>query len=288
MKKAGFVTIVGRSNVGKSTLLNSLLGTKISIVTDKPQTTRLPIKGILNEARGQIIFVDTPGLYHKTKDLLTSKLNSLIYQELEGTDLAIYLADPGKPIGNEEHELLRALEHLPKEKKFLVLNKMDLATHPYIHEYESLADHFAKMIKVSAAEEMGLTDLVDAIFEILPEHELYFDEHQMTDLPSTDWMAEVIREKCYQYLHDEVPYTTQVRIDSYGKDKKIYKIEATILTNDERYKPMIIGAGGQKIRDIGSAARKEMELAMGTKIFLHLNVETDPHWAERLGKISAN
>ncbi|MEI7741948.1 MAG: GTPase Era [bacterium] len=281
MPKSGFAVIVGRSNVGKSTLLNALIGTKIAIVTEKPQTTRSRIQGILNDERGQVVFIDTPGLFQKTGDIVTERLNTIVADSLRDIDVVIYVVDPTRAIGNEERELLRLLEAIPKEKKILVINKSDLFTRSFEHEYERELDKYIAVIRVSALEEKGIEELKDKVFELMNEGEYYFPEGQVTTLEHTDWIAELIREKAFKYLQDEVPYSVSVRVDEYGEKKGIYHIHATILTNSEHYKGIIIGRAGLKIGEIGTAARKELEVALGKKVFLKLNVDVDEAWEMR-------
>lgn len=287
MSKSGFAVIVGRSNVGKSTLLNALIGTKIAIISEKPQTTRSRINGILNEERGQIVFVDTPGLFQKAHDVLTEKLNATVADALQGIDVVLYTVDPTRAIGNEEREMMRLLEAIPKEKKILVINKTDQFTRPFEHEYERNADEFAAVIKISALENKGIDELKDLVFDLLPEGDAYFPVGQFTTVEHAEWIAEIIREKAYKYLQDELPYSVSVRVDEYGEVKGIYRIHATILTSNERYKGIIVGRAGLKIGEIGTAARKELEVALNKKVFLKLEVDVDPDWQLRFAHPAA-
>lgn len=281
VKKSGFVVLVGRSNVGKSTLLNNLVGTKIAITSEKPQTTRQAIKGILTEPRGQVVFVDTPGIFHNAKDLITQKLNESVRESLHGIDLVLYVVDPTRAIGNEERELLRMLENIPKEKKLLVVNKHDLKDRPFEHEYEREASQFAEVFSVSALQSRGLKELKSKIFELLPEGEPYFPEYQFTTLEHKEWLGEIIREKVFQYLHQEIPYNVHVEVKFVEENADEAIIEADVLTTNNRHKGMIIGSGAHKIRDIGTAARKELEVALNRKVTVKLNVEVDEDWPKR-------
>lgn len=280
--KSGFAVIVGRSNVGKSTLLNGLIGTKIAIVTDKPQTTRNRIQGILDDERGQIVFVDTPGLFQKSHDVLTKRLNEVVSESLRDIDVVIYVVDPTRAVGNEERELMRLLEHVPKEKKLLVINKSDVSDKPFLHEYERMASQFSAVVQVSALNQKGLTELKERVFGMMGEGEAFYPKGQFTTVEHAEWIAEIIREKAFIYLQDELPYSVTVRVDEYGERKGIYHIHATLLTNAERHKRIIIGKAGMKIKEIGTAARKELEVALGQKVFLELQVDVDPDWQLRL------
>lgn len=284
--KSGFAVLVGRSNVGKSTLMNALVGTKIAVVSPKPQTTRHIIHGVLNDERGQVVFVDTPGIFEKPLNRITDILNQRAKEAVEGIDLVIYVADPTRPIGNEEQIALRLTEPL-KIKKILVINKIDLRKVPYIEEYRRLADRFINTIEVSALREQNLKALRDLIFENLPEGEMIYKENEFTNLGEEQWIAEIIREKVFIQLHQEIPYNIGVEVEHLEERKEktgkpILYIKANILTNDARYKGMIVGKKGQKIKEMGQSARKELEIALNRRIFLELEVLVDPHWPERL------
>jgi GTP-binding protein Era len=280
-KRSAFAVIVGRSNVGKSTLLNSLIGTKVSIVTEKPQTTRTRIQGMLTERRGQIVFVDTPGIFHLRGDELTRRLNDVVAESLHGIDIVLYVVDPTRAVGNEEHAIQRLLEGIPKEKKILVINKTDVADRQFEHEYERIADQFAAVIRVSALDEVGLDELKTQVFSMATEGPAMFPEGQFSTVAHTEWMAEIIREKAFKHLQDELPYSVMVRIDTYGEKKGVYHIHATLLTTNDRYKGIIIGKNALKIMEISTAARKELEVAMNIKVFLRVDVDVDPDWQLR-------
>lgn len=281
-KKAGFAVLVGRSNVGKSTLLNNLVGTKVAITSPKPQTTRQMIQGILHEERGQIVFVDTPGVFEKARDRLTRHLNSTAREALRDIDVVIYVADPTRPIGNEEHIALRLLENT-EAPKILAINKTDLRDPPFLSSYEALGDRFDRVLQVSGLRARGLKPLVDAVFEFLPVGEPLYPEYQFSNVEHRFWIGELIREKVFIQLHEEVPYTTAVEIREMEKrDNGIIYIKAAILTTEPRYQPMIIGRGARKIKEIGMAARKELAQILNGKVFLDLEVEIDEHWMDRL------
>lgn len=280
--KAGMVTIIGRSNVGKSTLLNTLVGSKVAITTPKPQTTRLPISGIITRPQGQAVVVDTPGIMQKAKDPLTQKLLSYAKESLHGVDAVIYVADPTRALGDEEKQAMKMIEAVDKPK-LLVINMLDdKASRNFIDYYRDLATQFDNYVEVSALTGKN-TDLVERwIFEQLPEGEPMYPEFQFTNLSNETWLAELIREKLFLRLREEVPYTTHVEVNAIEpRSDKLTYVSATIYTNSERYKPMIIGKGGQGIKEIGQSVRNELEAVTNRKYYLELDVKTDPHW---LGK----
>lgn len=281
-KKSGFAVIIGRSNVGKSTLLNALVGSKIAITTPKPQTTRRPIQGILSSEEGQIVFVDTPGFMKKAKDELTKKLLESAKDSLKDVDVILYVADPTRSIGDEEKFALRMIELMDKPK-ILVLNKADLYDRPYLEYYRDLADKFSAVIEVSAKDGTHVKTLIDLIFTYLQTGEAHYPEGQLTNMPSDKWIAELIREKLFLRLRQEVPYTTHVEVEEIEpRSEDLIYIKANVFTTDERYKRMIIGLGGRGIKEIGQSTRNELEAVMMKKVFLDLNVDVDPHWVERL------
>ncbi len=281
--KSGFAVLVGRSNVGKSTLLNTLVGTKVAITTPKPQTTRLPVQGILTRPDGQVVFVDTPGLMKKAKDELTRKLSQSIKDSLKDVDAIIYVADPTRSIGDEEKSVLALIRDIQKTK-ILVINKADLADRPFAEHYRDLAPEFTAVVDVSALTGSQVNVLADMIFAAMPEGEPFYPLHQLTNMPSEMWLAELIREKLFLRLRQEVPYTTHVEVEEMeSREDGMLYAKATIYTNEERYKRMIIGRGGQGIKEIGQSTRNELEAVMQRKIYLDLTVEVDPHWVERIG-----
>lgn len=278
MPKSGFVVMIGRSNVGKSTLLNSIVGSKIAITTPKPQTTRLPIQGIITRPEGQIVFVDTPGILRGEKDALSKRLAASVKASLKDVDAVAYIVDPTREIGQEEREVMRTIENMDVPK-ILIINKIDLRDKPFLDFYRDLSENFTTTVEVSALRGTHTDKLVDTLFELLPEGEFYYPEGQLTDMPNRVWLAELIREKLFLRLRQEVPYSTHVEVtDVQERENGMMYIAATIFTNDDRYKRMIIGQGGRGIREIGQSTRKELEGVLDTKVFLDLNVEVDPHW----------
>lgn len=281
--KSGLVAIIGRSNVGKSTLLNSLVGSKVAITTPKPQTTRRPIQGIITTDKGQAVFVDTPGIMQKARDPLTKKLASYAKDALKDVDAVMYVADPTRSLGDEEKQALRMVEHITKPK-LLVINKMDKReAKNFVDYYRDLASKFDNFVEVSAMTNKN-TDLITRwIFENLPEGEFLYPEHQLTNLGNQEWMAELIREKLFLRLREEVPYSTHVDVNEIETDENgVVHVDATIFTHSDRYKPMIIGRGGQGIKEIGQSTRRELESVTGHKYYLNLQVAVDPRWVERM------
>lgn len=281
--KSGFVTLVGRSNVGKSTLLNTLIGTKVAAVTHKPQTTRNIIHGVLNSPQGQAVFIDTPGIFKGGHSPISGKLEERVKEAVQDVDVAIYVVDPTKAIGTEERYILSLLRKI-ESPKILVINKSDLPqkSKEFLDDYKALAEEFDAVFELSALLDRHVEPLRQKVFEFLPKGgELYLD-NQITNIDRNFWAAEIIREKILLALRQEVPYSVSVEVESMEEKDDIIVIKATIYTNDSRYKRMIIGAGGRAIKEIGIAARKELSTAMNKKVFLELEVETDKHWEERL------
>jgi len=283
MRKTGFVALVGRSNVGKSTLLNALVGTKVAIVSPKPQTTRHAIRGIVNDPRGQIVFVDTPGVFDRTRDPLTEALNREVRGSIEGIDAIVYVVDPTRAVGPEEHRIMNLVQ-AAKVPTVLAVNKSDLPERerPFVYEFERLADKFRAVVAISALRTRNLKPLLDTIFELLPEGEPYYPEFQLTDIETKHWIEELIREKVFIQMHDEIPYSTTVVVDQLEKrEDGMVSITARILTSDERHKKMLIGARGAQVKQMGASARRELETALQAKVYLDLTVEVDEHWVSR-------
>jgi GTP-binding protein Era len=298
--KSGIVTLAGRSNVGKSTLLNALVGTKVAITSPKPQTTRMNIRGILNDPRGQIVFIDSPGIFESARGRLTRAVNETAREALRGVNAVIYVVDPTRTIGTEEHRVHTLVRNAPVPK-ILVYNKSDLRVRerPYREQYRDLVfgmmpspssspsqregekggGGFVAELDVSALKRRNLNRLVDLLFEILPEGEPLYEEGRVADIPQKQWVAELIREKVFLRMHQEIPYSVAVEVDELDqRENGTLYIAARILTTDDRYRKMLIGASGKRIKEIGSLTRKELETAMNRKVFLDLRVETDPRW----------
>jgi len=273
--------MIGRSNVGKSTLMNTIIGSKIAITTPKPQTTRMPIQGILNRDGAQIVFVDTPGVLKGAKDTLSKKLSEAVKASLHDVDVIVYVVDPTRDIGDEEKSVARMIRDL-KQPKILVINKIDLPRKPFIDFYRDMGEDFDDVVEVSALEGTHVGGLIEHIIERMPEGEAYYPIGQLTNMPNKFWLAELIREKLFLRLRQELPYTIHVEVTELERRNNgtIY-IAATIFTTEERYKRMIIGQGGRGIKEIGQSTRRELELVMQTKVFLDMTVDVDPHWMQR-------
>lgn len=282
--KSGFAVLIGRSNVGKSTMLNNLIGSKVAITTPKAQTTRNAIHGIFNDDRGQIVFVDTPGVLQK-RDLLTKHLLKLVHDSLKGIDVIIYVVDATREIGNEEHQVMRLVTEADSTaKKILCINKIDhRKAKLYIDFYRDLGESFDEVIEVSALRLTNLELLRQSIFEALPEGEPYYPEGQYTNLTNPELIAELIREKVFLRLDDELPYGVHVIVDEITeRENGTLYIRARVITNEERHKRYIIGAGGRGIKEVGQSARKDLENITDRQVFLELQVEVDPRWLERI------
>ncbi len=284
----GKVLLIGRPNVGKSTFLNNLIGQKVAITSPKPQTTRFPIKAVYSDERGQIIFTDTPGLMGKTEDQLSQNINKKTLQTLrEEIDLVIYMVDHTRKRDFEEARVLGIVRQIDKPK-ILVINKIDIQDKSYLPQYKFLEEEFPYVFQISALKKLHIKPLLNKIFEILPSSSSNNEyptinnlSFPLLNMDSKTFIAELIREKVFLMMGEEIPYTTTVVVDEITeRSDKLTYIKARILTTNNRYKKMLIGAKGRKIKEIGAYARKEIALATGRKIYLDLTVETDPHWME--------
>ncbi len=280
-KKAGMVAIVGRSNVGKSTLINALTGRKTAIVTPKPQTTRHIIQGVYNDERGQIVLVDTPGFFLRAQDTLSKKLLERVQFAMQDVDALIYLVDPTRAIGEEERKIAGLVAALGMPR-LCVINKIDLPKPDvqFYPDYIDFLEDIAPVMEISAHRQTHLKSLVSTLFEHMPEGEaLYPDDAFIRD--EKHWLSELIREKAFHTFGDELPYGIHVRIDEIEDTKTMLSVHATILTNNKRHKGMIIGRGGKKLKEVGMTARKELEIAAQKKVFLDISVSVDERWMDR-------
>jgi GTP-binding protein Era len=284
---SGFVSIIGRPNAGKSTLLNALVGEKVAIVTEKPQTTRTRIQGMLNvkpqrgRPAGQIVFIDTPGV-HRPDSRLNRKMMQEIHAALESRDLILLIVDATDRIGPADEQVLDLVKK-SGGPVFLLLNKIDKLQKdkllPIIERYSKLHD-FQEIIPISAATGDGLDVLVDKIIRALPDGPRYFPQDQFTDQPERVLAAEIIREKVLLKTSKELPYATAVVIEKFEDTATLTRIAAAIFCEREGQKGILIGKGGQKLKDIGTAARMELESLLGRKVFLELFVKVKPGWRE--------
>ncbi len=280
--KSGFVAIIGRPNAGKSTLLNAILGEKIAIVSQKPQTTRNRIRGIKNSENAQIIFLDTPGI-HDAKGYLNEFMVREALSALEDVDIVVYLVEAGKKT-EEEHFIIENLKNI-KCPVILGINKVDTVQKdillPLIDEYSRLY-RFKEIIPLCAVKGEGTGELVRLIIELLPEGPKYFSEDILTDQPERFIAAEIIREKVFLLTKQEIPYSTAVVVERFKENpkKKIISISATINVERDSQKGIIIGKGGNMLKQIGTRARIDIERLLGTKVFLELFVKVVKDWTK--------
>jgi GTP-binding protein Era len=277
--RAGFVAIVGRPNAGKSTLLNHLVGQKIAIVTSKPQTTRNRIQGIVTQKRGQIVFIDTPGL-HDPDSALGRQMMHEVAAAIEGIDALLLIVDATRVSPHTDPMLIEKAQRFPG-KTILVLNKVDTVPKPkllpLIDRFRKEFD-FAAIVPISALKGTGCDALVDEIFHHLPESQPYFPEDQITDQPERFLAAEIIREKAIRALHHELPYAVAVFVDKFEETPRLLRIEATLNVERDTQKKILIGHKGAMLKKIGTEARKELESLLGMKVFLGLFVKVAPDW----------
>ena len=288
--RSGFVSIVGRPNAGKSTLLNALVGQKVAIVADKPQTTRTSIQGVLTlPEEAQVIFVDTPGI-HKADTPLNKRLMDAVRTALEERDLLLFVADASRPIAEEDRRAVN-LVHRVETPVVLVLNKVDLlrdkaALLPLIEQYKAIHE-FADYIPISATKGVALDELKRVILERLPEGPAYFPDDYVTDQPERFLAAELIREKVLLATRQEVPHSVAVVVDKWEETPRITRIFATIRVEREGQKAIVIGAQAAMLKRIGTLARHEMERLFGIKIYLDLHVRVQPGWREKPAFLNA-
>lgn len=281
--KVGTVALIGRPNTGKSTLVNNLVGHKVAITSPKPQTTQFPIYAVFENEEGQIVFVDTPGIFAKTKDAKSKEVNleaeKVLHEEI---DAILYLVDHTRQRGNEENKVLGVLRKLDVPK-LLVVNKIDLKEPDYSAQYKFMEDEFDTVLRVSALKGQNLNSIPSALFKVLPEGEPIFDMTELAipalNITSKMHMEELIREKAFLTLRKEVPYYVKTVVDEIttknpNKQNEIIYVSAKILT-DPRYKRMIIGSKGETIKKIGAMTRKELEVSTGKKFYIDLTVEVE-------------
>lgn len=281
--KSGFVNIIGHPNVGKSTLMNALVGERMCIINNKPQTTRHRIIGILNEDDYQIVFSDTPGIIDKPSYQMQSAMNSYAMSTFEDADIMLLVIDcnDNKPL---EEKLIAKLGGL-KIPKYLVLNKIDLATEDEIetikNEWTEKLE-FAEIFKISALQKAGTEDLLNQIVQTLPEGQPYYPKDQLTDRPERFFVSEIIREKILEQYHQEIPYSTEVIIESFKEQESrsglITHIFANIYVARKTQKSIIIGKGGTSIKNLGIAARKSIEEFLDKRVHLELYVRVKENW----------
>jgi GTP-binding protein Era len=278
--KAGFVNIFGKPNAGKSTLLNTLMGEKMAIVSHKVQTTRHRIKAILTDDNYQIIFSDTPGIIDP-RYKLHEKMMQAVKGSLEDADVALLMADAGEAT-EESHEIFKSLKL--KAPVIVVLNKID-----HIKSEEDLAEKKAffeaqsyckEVVLISALKSIGTKELLERILHYLPEGHPFYEGDDLSDLPTKFFVSELIREKIFQLYHEELPYHTTVLIQEFKEKTTLIKIQADIIVQRDTQKGIILGDGGKMIKQLGTMARKDIEEFLGSKVFLELYVKVRPKWRD--------
>jgi GTP-binding protein Era len=287
--RSGFVSILGRPNAGKSTLLNALVGQKVSIVADKPQTTRTAIQGVMTTPEAQVIFVDTPGI-HKSDSAINKRMMAAVRASLEERDLLLFVVDATEPFTDEDKRALSMLR--PNGPPVIaILNKIDAvrAKHdllPLMEEY-SKQYTFAECLPISALKEDGIDKLRKEVIGRLPEGPEYFPPDHITDQPARFLAAELIREKILLATRQEVPHAVTVFIDKWEETPQIVRVFATILVERDGQKAIVIGAKGAMLKKIGTLARVEMEALFGIRIFLDLHVKVESSWREKPAFLNA-
>lgn len=282
--KSGYVAIIGKPNVGKSTLMNSILGERISIVTNKPQTTRKRVLGILSDEKSQIIFLDTPGILNPTY-LLQRKFMDYVQNSVRDADVIVVLIDAiNDPYGSKtlEDKIVKQILDRQKQPKILVLNKIDKSNEDVINKlvkkFEEL-NYFQQIIPISALLEFSVQTVIDAILEHLPLGPKYFPDDQLTDEHERYFVSEIIREKIFEIYQEEIPFSTEVVIEEFNENegRKDF-ISASIIVERETQKPIIIGKKGEAIKRVGKYAREAIEVLLDRPVFLELRVKVRPKW----------
>ena len=281
--KSGFAVIIGRPNVGKSTLMNHLIGQKIAITSAKPQTTRNRIETVYTDDQGQIVFLDTPGYIRQTKNKLGEYMMEISVGSLNDADVVLWMVEPSSYMGEADKSILAALEKV-KSPVILVINKVDTVektTVPNLIKSWQEAYAFADIVPVSGLRNVNLTDLKDAIFKQLPYGPLYFDPEELTDQTMRQIAAETIREKVLRLLTAEIPHGTAVTIEKFHpRADGLTEIEASIICEKASHKGIIIGKGGAMLKRIGTAARRDLEILLDGRVFLKLFVKVRKAWRD--------
>jgi GTPase len=279
--RCGYVAIVGRPNVGKSTLLNRMVGQKISITSKKPQTTRHRITGILTDTRSQFVFVDTPGFQSQHMNRLNSAMNRVVTQSMRDVDVVVFVIE-AMHFDNRDKLVIKLL---PADRPvILAINKIDRVTDksqllPFLDKMAKMFS-FAEIVPVSAEQGTQLPDLIGAIRPYLPPNAPFFSEDDVTDRDERFMAAELVREKLFRLLGEEIPYSTSVVIDRFQTEGELRQIHVSILVDKPNQKAIVIGKGGEKLKLIATAARKDMEESFGGKVYLQVWVKVKSGWAD--------
>ncbi len=279
--KSGFISIIGRPNVGKSTLLNAILGEKIAIATDKPQTTRNTIRGIYTDEDTQMVFIDTPGI-HKPKTKLGGLMTDSAVNTFKEVDAILFLVDDSINVGPGDRYIVEMLKNI-ETKKYLIINKIDklgpIKYKEIFNEYSEL-NIFDGIIGTSASENRNISEVIVTLKTIMPKGPQYFPEDMVTDHPERFLVSEILREKVLMYLDDEVPHGIAIEIEEFKEEQSITRIGAVIYCEKKSHKGIIIGKGGRKLKGIGKSAREDIEGLLGSKVFLQLWVKIKENWRD--------
>ncbi|PTF02683.1 GTPase Era [Staphylococcus epidermidis] len=285
--KSGFVSIIGRPNVGKSTFVNRVIGHKIAIMSDKAQTTRNKIQGVMTRDEAQIIFIDTPGI-HKPKHKLGDYMMRVAKNTLSEIDAIMFMVNVNEDIGRGDEYIMEMLKNV-KTPIFLVLNKIDLVhpdtLMPKIEQYQSYMD-FTDIIPISALEGLNVDHFIDVLKSFLPEGPKYYPDNQISDHPEQFVVSEIIREKILHLTSEEIPHAIGVNVDRMIKeDEDRVRIEATIYVERDSQKGIVIGKGGKKLKEVGKRARRDIEMLLGSKVYLELWVKVQRDWRNKVNFI---
>ncbi len=279
MFKSGFVNIIGRPNVGKSTLMNALVGDHVSIATFKPQTTRHRILGIINGPDHQIVFSDTPGYVHEPNYRMHEKMNRFVMTAFEDADIMMLVTDMDDQY-TEDHNLIQKLNDL-ECPVFLLINKVDMLTEEaslqLVRKWQNLLS-FTECIPISALQGTNVDKLLELIIKYLPKGPVYFPEEQLSDRSERFFVSEMIREQIFLQYREEIPYSCEVTVNSFKDEPALVKIEAYIFVNRKTQKSILIGKGGQAIKSLGIASRTKIESFFKKKVFLQLRVKVRENW----------
>ncbi len=280
--KSGFVSLIGRPNVGKSTLLNSIIGKKVAITSDKPQTTRNIIEGIYNDNESQIVFVDTPGI-HKPKYKLGKYLNKQAYYSIDDVDVVVFLVDASESLGKGDLYIIEKLKELNKPV-ILILNKIDKIKKEQIllkiDEYKDLY-HFEEIIPLSALKKDNIKTLIEVLKKYLPDNIKYFEDDVYTNKRLEFLISEIVREKVFNLTNEEVPHSVTCVVEQIKKEKNNYSINVAIIVDRDSLKKIIIGKQGNMIKEIGIESRKDLEELLEKKVYLELFVKTIKNWRDK-------
>jgi GTP-binding protein Era len=278
--RSGFVAVVGRPNVGKSTLVNALVGQKVSIVTDKPQTTRARIRGIRTTEDHQIVFTDTPG-FHKPRTLLGERLNQLVEESTADVEIVVHVVDAAAGVGRGDGFVAERRVRPVNALKVCAVNKIDLVKEPQLMaqlEAASALVEFDHLVPLSAQTGRGLEELLAVLVEALPEGPRYYEAGDVTDQPLELRVAEIVREKALALTREEIPHSVATQVEEMEREDGLTRISCVILVERNSQKGIVIGKGGSMLKRIGTLAREELELVLGTKVHLELRVKVQKEW----------